>query len=134
MNILTCCAILGINLDYKIPDVLGGGITALYYAAQECQAAVVQELIDRGASVDEATKDGATPLFIASEFGCLYVCVPYSYVSVYIYLCSTNQRLVLTPCVLNPPTHPPISAMAGVKRDHPVHHSSTFIKEVHIRT
>eukprot|EP00729_Bicosta_minor_P016284 gene16284-17436_t len=61
----------GINLDYKIPDVLGGGITALYYAAQECQAAVVQELIDRGASVDEATKDGATPLFIASEFGCL---------------------------------------------------------------
>lgn len=90
----------------------------------------MQELIDRGASVDEATKDGATPLFIASEFGCLYVCVPYSYVSVCIYLCSTNQRLVLTPCVLNPPTHPPISAMVGVKIDHPVHHSSTFIKAV----
>lgn len=81
----------------------------------------MQELIDRGASVDEATKDGATPLFIASEFGCLYVC-------------STNQRLALTPCALNPPTHLPIFAMVGVKIDHPVHHSSTFIKEVHIRS
>jgi len=44
-------------------------VAPLYSAAQEGHAAVVERMLEAGAAVDQADKNGWTPLFIAVQEG-----------------------------------------------------------------
>uniref|UniRef100_A0ACB8E8F9 Uncharacterized protein n=1 Tax=Sphaerodactylus townsendi TaxID=933632 RepID=A0ACB8E8F9_9SAUR len=48
---------------------LQNGLNALHLAAKEGHVGLVQELLERGSSVDSATKKGNTALHIASLAG-----------------------------------------------------------------
>lgn len=47
-----------------------GGVTALHVASASCRTDIVELLLVEGAIVDSSTKDGSTPLILATRRGC----------------------------------------------------------------
>lgn len=57
------------DIDFNEPDI--GGYTYLHFAAQNEQPEIVKALLEKGAKVDRATRNGGTSLWIAvSEAKC----------------------------------------------------------------
>ncbi len=57
------------DIDFNESDI--GGYTYLHFAAQNEQPEIVKALLEKGAKVDQITRNGGTPLWIAvSEAKC----------------------------------------------------------------